>query len=246
MGGAEDLRLLLLELQRIDGDDVAGARHRGPLHGVHPDPAAPDDDDRLAGLDVSGVHRRAPPGGDAAADEGCLVERDVVVDLDATRSGRDRVLAERADAAHDAEVLAAGVVPGREVGDLTTGQQVGAEVAQVLVAGGALRALATRRDEAEHDVVAGRQARHARADLEHLTGALVAADHRELLDPELLLRLLGERQVASEQVLVGVTQPRPDELHQHLTGLGRIELDLLDAPLGLRFPQDRGLHLHGR
>ena len=83
-------------------------------------------------------------------------------------------------------------------------------------------------------------------DLEHLAGALVAADHGELLDPELLLRLRGERQVAGEEVLVGVAQPGPDELHQHLTRLGRIELDLLDAPVGLRLPQDRGLHLHGR
>ena len=84
------------------------------------------------------------------------------------------------------------------------------------------------------------------ADLDHLAGALVAADHRELLDAHLLWRLLGQRHVAGDQVLVGVAQAGADELDQHLAGLRRIELDLLDAPLGLRLPQDGGLHLHGR
>ena len=105
--------LLPLELQRVDGDDVAGAGHRRALHGVHADAAAADDDHGLARLDVGGVDGRAPAGGDAAADESGLVERDVVLDLDAARRGRDRVLAERADAAHDPEVLAAGRGGGR-------------------------------------------------------------------------------------------------------------------------------------
>ena len=70
--------LLALELDRVDGDDVAGAGHGRALHGVHADAADADDDDGLAGLDVGGVDRRAPAGGDAAADEGGLVERDVV------------------------------------------------------------------------------------------------------------------------------------------------------------------------
>ena len=54
----------------------------GALDGVDADAADAEDDDRLAGLDVGGVDRRAPPGGHAAADEHGLVQRQVVVDLD--------------------------------------------------------------------------------------------------------------------------------------------------------------------
>ena len=95
----------------------------------------------------------------------------------------------------------------------------GAEVAQVLVAGRARRAATARRDEAEHDVVAGRQPADVLADLLDDAGALVAADDRQL-----------ERQVAGHQVLVGVAHAGGGDLHQHLTGLGLVEVDLLDAP----------------
>ena len=54
-----------------------------------------------------------------------------------------------------------------------------------------------------------------------------------------------ERQVTGDEVLVGVAQPRRGELDEHLTSAGRIELDLLDAPRSVDFPQDRGLGLHG-
>ena len=101
----------------------------------------------------------------------------------------------------------------------------GAEVAQVLMAGGAARAPAAGRDEPEHDVVAGRQPADAGADLLHDAGALVAADDRQ-----------RERQVAGDEVLVGVAHARRRQLDQHLTGPGRVELDLLDAPRRIRLP----------
>ena len=40
-------------------------------------------------------------------------------------------------------------------------------------------------------------------------------------------------QVAGDQVLVGVAHARRRQLDQHLAGLGRVELDLLDAPVGV-------------
>ena len=49
VGGAEDLGLLALPLDRVDGDDVAGAGHGRALHGVHADAAEADDHDGLAG-----------------------------------------------------------------------------------------------------------------------------------------------------------------------------------------------------
>ena len=62
---------------RVDDDDVLGAGRRRALHGVHADAAGADDDDGLAGPDVGHLGRRAPAGGDAAADERGDVERDV-------------------------------------------------------------------------------------------------------------------------------------------------------------------------
>ena len=50
--------LLALELDRVDGDDVAGAGQGRALHGVHADAAGADDDDGLAGLHVG--RRRWP------------------------------------------------------------------------------------------------------------------------------------------------------------------------------------------
>src|SRR5690606_23242414 len=109
--------------------------------GVDAHAADADDDHGLAAAHVSGVGGRAPAGGDAAADQGGLVEGDPVVDLDAAGLAHHRVGGERAEAAHHAEVLAVlGVVAGGEVGDLAAGEQEGAEVAEVLAAAGAGRA----------------------------------------------------------------------------------------------------------
>jgi hypothetical protein len=89
------------------------------------------------------------------------------------------------------------------------------------------------RDEAEHDVVAGLQPRDALADLLDDAGALVAADDGQ-----------RERQVAGHQVLVGVAHTRRRHLDEDLALLGRVELDLLDAPILADHPEDGGLRLH--
>ena len=107
------------------------------------------------------------------------------------------------------------------------------EVAQVGVAGGAPAALAAGRDEGQHDVVAGGDAGDARADLLDDAGALVAADDRE-----------GDGDVAGDEVGVGVAQPGGGQLDEDLLLLGRVELDLLDAPLLAEAPQHGGLDLH--
>jgi len=61
----------------------------------------------------------------------------------------------------------------------------------------------------------------------------VAADHRK-----------GDRHVAGDQVLVGVTQARRGQLDEDLTFLGRVELDRFDAPLAVALPQDGGFGFH--
>ncbi len=95
---------------------------------------------------------------------------------------------------------------GRHVGDLPAAEEILAEVAEVLVAGRTTGAPPARGDEPEDHVVPDRQPRDLGADLHDLPRSLVAADHRELLDAQLLLRLVGQGQVSGEQVLVGVAQ----------------------------------------
>ena len=244
VGGAEDLRLLPLELDRVDGDDVAGAGQRRALHRVHADAAAADDHDGLARLDLGGVGRRAPAGGDAAGHERGLVERDVRGDLDDRRLVHDAVLGERAEAAHGGDVVALVIVMAGGAVLLATRQQRGAQVAQVLVAGRARRADAARRHERGDDVVADLEALHVRTDLDDLAGALVAGHDRELLPAHHGGDLGVEDHVAGDQVLVGVAHAARRELHQDLAVLGRVELDLLDLVLGVRRVQHRGLGLH--
>ena len=73
-----------------------------------------------------------------------------------------------------------------------------------------------------------------------LAGALVAADDRELLEAHHLGDLGVEDHVAGDEVLVGVAQAGGGQLDLDLAGLRVVELDVLDAPLGVRLPQDGG------
>ena len=92
----------------------------------------------LKGTGSTATTCRAPASGHAAADEGCFVERDVGLDLDAAGLAHHRVGLERSEAAHDPEVVTIfRVVPGGEVGDLPAGHQEGAEIAEILATHGA-------------------------------------------------------------------------------------------------------------
>ena len=66
VGGAEVERGLLLELDGIYRDDVLGADHARPLHGVDADTPDAHDDDRVTRLHLGPVHRRTPTGRDPA------------------------------------------------------------------------------------------------------------------------------------------------------------------------------------
>ena len=147
------------------------------------------------------------------------------MDLDAARLVHDRPLGERPEQAHDAEVLAAGVMAGRVVTDLASGGDERAQVAQVLVAAAARRAVAARRDEAEHDVVADRDPLDLGPHLRDDAGALVAPDDRK-----------RPLRVAGADVLVGMAQAGRRQLDHDLTGPRRVELDLLDHPVGIALP----------
>ena len=169
-----------------------------PWMALAPMPPTPTTATVSPGVDLGGVDRRAPAGDDAAAEQAGAVERDVLVDLDAAGLVDHGVVGERAEQAHQAEVLALRVVAGGAVGDLRAEAHQRAEVAQVLVAG---RAADGQRP---HDGMKPNTTWSPGAS--QLTpsptscddaGALVAADDRQL-----------ERQVAGDEVLVGVAHAR--------------------------------------
>src|SRR5215813_3664945 len=144
--GAELLGDLPLVGQRVDRDHVPGAGQRGPLDGVDADAADPVDGDGVARLGGRGVHRRAETGRHPAADQHHLVQRQIRVDLDHGVLGNGPELGERAEHAHAAEVLAAGVEPEGAVLQAPN-QEIGAQVTQVRLAGRAPPAVPTHRQE---------------------------------------------------------------------------------------------------
>ena len=74
--------------------------YRGALHGVAAHATGAEDHDGLAGPDAGRVHRRAPAGGHAAADERGDVERDVVRDRDARSTPTRPRTAEKVPSTH--------------------------------------------------------------------------------------------------------------------------------------------------
>src|SRR5207237_5978598 len=131
-----------------DGDDHRGAGVAGALHGVDADAPDAHDDVDVTGPHPAGGHRRAPAGGDAAADEGRLGEGHVVVDLDAAPLRHHRVLGERPGHGGLGDVLPVDMHAEGPV-ELAAHQHHGAVVAEVLQALGAPPAPAAARHEGQ-------------------------------------------------------------------------------------------------
>src|SRR5260370_14364004 len=125
------------------------------------------------------------------------------------------------------------MVPGGAVGDLPAAHDPGGHVAQVVPAWRAGRAAAAVGDGGEADVAPRPDQGHAGPDGLDVPGALVAADHRR-----------GERDIPGDVVLLRVAQPGGGNAHQYFTRAGRVELDVLDAPVRAGLPQDRRLSPH--
>ena len=236
VGGAELHRLLPLELDRVDRATICLApASLAPWMALAPMPPTPTTATVSPGPTSAAYTLEPQPVTTPQPSRQALSSGTSFVDLDAARLVDDGVVGERAEQAHQPEVLALRVVADGAVGDLPADAHQRAEVAQVLVAGRAARTATTGRDEAEHDVVAGREPADALADLFDDAGALVATDDRQL-----------ERQVTGDEVLVGVAHARRGELDQHLARSGGVEFDVLDAPRLVRFPEDCGFRLHTR
>src|SRR5215467_3839214 len=230
--GAELLGRLALVGQRVDRHHVPRAGQRGALDGVDADAADAVDRDGVTRLGGRGVHRRAEARRYPAADEHDLVQRQVRIHLDGGVLGDDRVLRERAEHAHAAEVLAAAVEPVGAVGQAPV-QDGDAQVAQVRLAGRAPAAVAADRQERADDVITGAEPGDAGTDLFDDPGALVAADDRE-----------ARHDIAVTEVLVGVAQSSRHVPDEDFSGLGGIEFQLGDLEVLAHSAQHRGLGLH--
>src|SRR5215207_3410276 len=225
--------LLALERDGVHGHDILRAVQCGALNGVDPDTADADDDRRVTGLHTACEHGRPPAGHDAATQQAGLVQRNVVVDLDAVRLVDNGVRSEGSEQTHEADNLAASVMARGMVRDLRAVAEVLAQFAQVLHAGRTCRASPARGNEPEDDPIAWLQPFDARPRLEDRAGALMSADHRN-----------RPRQVAGEHMFVGMAQAAAAQLHEHLTMLRRIQVDLFDAPWAATLPQNGRLRLH--
>ena len=206
-----------------------------PLDGVDADAAHAHDDGDVTRPHPCALDRRAPAGGDAAADQAGLGERDLVGDLHAAGAGHDRVLREGRDHGRLADVLPVLVHPEGAV-ELAASQQHGSRVAEVLHPAGAPAAPPAPGNERQHDVIAGRHAGDRRPHRLHDPGSFVAAGHRQF----------HERHVAGDHVVVGVAQAGRHHLDEDLAGLGLVEVDLGDLPFPGLGEQHGGVGLHGR
>jgi hypothetical protein len=104
---------------------------------------------------------------------------------------------------------------------------LGDDLAQVRLARHAVATRATRRDEAEHDAIAGRDVRDVGADRLDDPGALVAEDDRPVP--------LAELAVCVAQV--GVADARSRDADEDFAALRRVELDVLDRHRPARVPE---------
>ena len=246
MCGAEFLCLVALELDGIDRDHKSCSGGRRTLHRVDSDAADADDHHRVADLGSTDRGGRSPTGGNTAAEQGRLVERDVLLDLDHRRLVDGHVRRKCSEQAHLDDRL---VVEGdavRLVGDRLPGQQAGSLVADVLQTLRTGRTTSARRDEGENHVVAFFDARDTRSDLRHHSGAFVPAQGR----------VEGQRAGARTQMFVRMAQPRCGESDLHLTRDRVPQLDLFDLPrltwrldyrcLDLHLHSSKFFVMHGR
>ncbi len=219
---------------QINTNDHVRADHARALHHVQADAAQAEHHHVGARLHFRGVDHRADAGGDAAADVADLVEGRVGADF------RQRDLGQHGEIG---ESRATHVVMDCFFTQTETGSAVRhdsltlrtpdcrTQVRFPRQAGLALPAL--RRIERD-DVVALLQRGHARADVDHDAGALVAEDRREK----------PFRISAGARELVGVADARGLDLDQDLAGLGAIEIHRFDDQRRAGLVRDCGFDFH--
>lgn len=237
-GGIHDVRRSLgpgeLELlgNAVDRDDEVRPREAGAGDHLQPDSAAPDDGDRFCGLYAGDVTHRAHPGDDAASEESCMPQRQLLRDRYRAAHHHDRVLCE----ARGSQT----VLERRPVREPETARPVHQhapsavlrdELAQIRLACDAVAARATCGDEAERDTVAGLD---VLTDLFDHACAFVSEDDRPVPVPELAVRVAHIR----------VADPGGPDTHEDLACLRRVEIHLLHRYGLPGMSEHRGLHPH--
>jgi hypothetical protein len=196
-------------------------------------PADAHHDDHLTRLHLGRVDRRAPAGWHAAAEQCGGAQRNVRGDLNRGPLRHHAVLGERADQRGAGDILAL-VVHAVAAVELRAVHDQRAELAQVLLPGGAERTAAAAGDERGHDVIADLQAGDPGADLRHDAGPLMPAAVGEVPDDA----------VGLGDVVVGVAQAGRDHPDQHLVVAGPVEVHVDDFPLAGLLHEQRCSGLH--
>ncbi len=207
----------------------------GALHGVDADAADAEDDDGVARPDLGRVDRRAPAGRHAAADQRGLLQRDVVVDLHARSCAETTARSLKVPSMHIAPRSCSPEWKRNVPSIRQPDEQVGAAVAQVLVAGGAPPAAAAGR--------AGTSRRRGRPGRCRSTPSPTCSTTPAPSWPPTSGTPPG--QVARAQVVVGVAHARRGELDEHLAGLRRVQVELDHVPRLSGFPHHGCASLHG-
>ena len=234
MGGAQLEGLLPFEGDRVHGDDLGGARDRGPHHRAHSHAARPDDDHGVPVADAGGADRGAVSGDNAAAGHG----RDRRGNVSFVAHDPDlldqRVLGERAELAVSPDLASVTGGEGERSVRAGSGQHVQVGVADVGPAVGAVPALAAGGQGEQHHRVADGDPVDAFADGDDDPRALVPAYHGK-----------SGREVSRDVVVVAVAQPGVLELHQDLARPGIGERAVDDLPGAADFPADCGAGIGG-
>ena len=102
--------LFALEFDRVDSDDALGTGELCALNCVRTDTAHADNNNGVTRSNICCIHSRTPTGDNTATEQACLVERNILFDLDARCFVHHCVMSEGSEHAHEREVFALCVV----------------------------------------------------------------------------------------------------------------------------------------
>lgn len=199
---------------------------------LRPTPPGADHRDRAAEFDLGGAQRRSDAGGDAAADQRRLVERNVIVHRHDGVFRDDAALSHRAQPRHVVNAHVA-FVEARRIVEHEAAPAREMRGAQGRPPTGAVFARAAGRNKRKHHAVAFAEARHTRTNRLDHPGAFMA-EH------------LGQRvrNDAANHRKIAVADAARLDAQQHFALFRRVKLDLFDDDGGVAFVADGGERFH--
>ena len=168
---------------------------------VEPNSANTDNCDGIARANLRGVDRRTRSSHSGAPEDGCLRERNCLIDLGELIVVHDRLLGEAAESLELKQVLSSTGDSLRRIGRST---QFVAVIALIGATVEAIDAMSAERDRASDNVVANDEIPDFAADLLDYPGHLVAEYDGE-----------WQADRGTRKVQIGVTEPRCHHCHQN-------------------------------